>query len=312
MKRIIRVFPRKTSFTPKDEYSFVGDPPMIRPEADEVHISVTFTWDIKEGFRLADAWKPYCPVVSIGGPALNSIANGFEPNVYIRQGVVFTSRGCNNQCPWCLVPKREGGLREIEIHEGNIIQDNNLLQCSRLHLDKVFNMLKKQRTIQFTGGLDSRLITDDIADEIRDLKINQLFLASDTKEAIKPLRKAIKKLRMSRHKIRCYVLLKFNPFETLSDATERMHLIWEAGATPFAQLYQPPDEYIRYPREWLLFARTWSRPAAIYAEMKSLTNKSTGGREMVVKKNWKYCPLCHGDYPPSHWHFKKKGNSQSK
>jgi hypothetical protein len=42
---VIRVFPRRTSLTPTDEYAFVGEPPMLRPEADEVHVSCTFTWD---------------------------------------------------------------------------------------------------------------------------------------------------------------------------------------------------------------------------------------------------------------------------
>lgn len=43
MKRIIRVFPSRTSYTPEDEYVFIGMPPFIIPEHDEVHISCTFT-----------------------------------------------------------------------------------------------------------------------------------------------------------------------------------------------------------------------------------------------------------------------------
>jgi len=45
--KIVRVFPRRTTATPTDEMAFVGDPPppAFRPEADEVHISCTFTWD---------------------------------------------------------------------------------------------------------------------------------------------------------------------------------------------------------------------------------------------------------------------------
>lgn len=27
---------------------------------------------------------------------------------------------------------------------------------------------------------------------------------------------------------------------------------------------------------------------------------------MVIKKGYKFCPICHGDYPPTHWHFKKR------
>ena len=68
---IIRVFPRKTSMTPDDDYAFVGDPPLWRPKADEVHVSVCFTWDIEEGHRLQEAWSQHYPAVKLGGPAID-------------------------------------------------------------------------------------------------------------------------------------------------------------------------------------------------------------------------------------------------
>lgn len=267
-KRIIRVFPKRTSMTPEDSMAFVGPPPLFRPMADLVHLSVTFTWDIAEAKKLAAAWSCYYPV-KFGGPALASPANGFHPGLYVKTGVTFTSRGCNNNCPWCLVPKREGRLREVEISSGNIVQDNNLLQCSQGHIEKVFGMLRSQRHIQLSGGLDTQLITDEIADQIRGLRISQLFLACDTKSAIGSLRRAVKKLQMPRDKVRCYVLIAFNG-ETISEATERMEEVYNAGCLPFAQLYQPPDKYINYSHEWRSLARTWSRPAAMRTVMKKM------------------------------------------
>ena len=253
--------------TPQDDYAFVGDPPsrMIRPEADEVHVSCSFTWDLKEAHRLIGAWQQYYPIVRLGGM---ECANGtFNPGMYVRRGVTFTSRGCNNQCPWCLVPKREGKLREIAIIPGNIVQDNNLLQCNHQHIAKVFDMLRPQHGIQLAGGLDSRLITGDIADAIRSLRINQVFLAADTKASLKPLEKALRRLQLPRNKVRCYALLAFKG-EPMSDGIERLEAIWELGAMPFAQLYQPPDKYIRYSGEWRRLARSWSRPAAMKAKQK--------------------------------------------
>lgn len=44
--RIIRVFPSKTSATPNDDLVRIHTTPSLFDEADEVHISVTFTWDI--------------------------------------------------------------------------------------------------------------------------------------------------------------------------------------------------------------------------------------------------------------------------
>lgn len=252
--------------TPKDDMAFVGDPPMIRPDADEVHISVSFTWNIEEAGRLAKAWAQYYPIVRIGGPAFGSNCDSFTAGFYIRDGVTFTSRGCNNHCPWCLVPEKEGRLRVIvDFPLGNIIQDNNLLQCDRGHIAKVFAMLRTQRAIEFTGGLDSRLITDSIVDDLRSLRIKQLFLSCDTKGALKPLNKVASKLsEFSRQKLRCYVLIAYDG-EAISDAIGRLEDVWAMGFIPFAQLFQPPDCYIQYSNEWRHLARTWSRPAAMKA-----------------------------------------------
>jgi len=266
---VIRVFPRRTALTPTDSMAFVGNPPMFLPEADEVHVSCTFTWDIPEAERLQKAWAQYYPVVKLGGPAFGTPVNGFTPGQYVRQGVTFTSRGCNNQCPWCLVPPREGRLQEYtEFVAGNIIQDNNLLQCSRAHMDKVFAMLRTQHAIEFTGGLDARLVTTEIADAIRGLRLKQLFLACDTDAALPTLERAIKLLQLPRDKVRCYVLCAFGA--TIDQCEERLQRVWRAGAMPFAQLYQSPDKLIHYSREWRALARTWSRPAAMKAHMKGV------------------------------------------
>jgi len=278
--RVIRVFPRKTSFTPTDAYAFVGNPPMIRPEADYVYISCVFSWDVEEAKRLFEAWEQYYKgITHIGGPAFENDAGYFMPGRFVKQGITFTSRGCNNNCPWCLVPKREGKLRTDPVFRaGHIIQDNNLLQCHAPHIKSVFEMLRYQgKAATFSGGIDATLVTDWFADELRTITIDQIFLAADTKSAITPLRKAVAKIGLPRSKVRCYALTKFDPNETIDQAEERMRLIWEAGAMPFAQLYQPPERYIEYTYEWLAFQRTWQRPAAMIARMKALD--STGGAE---------------------------------
>jgi len=74
---IIRVFPHKTNATPNDELVFIGDPTMFA-EADEVHISVTFSWDIPEAERLEKEWRYVAPV-KIGGPALGQRGELFTP-----------------------------------------------------------------------------------------------------------------------------------------------------------------------------------------------------------------------------------------
>lgn len=268
--KVIRVFPRKTNMTPVDPLAFVGLPPMIRPEADEVHISCTFTWDRGYAEYLQNAWGQYYPTVKLGGVAFETPVNGFIPGVYIKNGVTFTSRGCNNNCPFCFVPRLEGKFRPYdEFYAGNIIQDNNILQSDDRHWDKVMSMLKTQHSIQFAGGLQSNLLTDRRASDIRSLKLSQLFMACDYPGALKPLRKAIKKLNLPIDKIRCFVLIGRDN-ESISDARQRLEDVLFSGCFPFAQLYQPPDKYIEYTKEWRNLAREYSRVPIMRSKLKGL------------------------------------------
>lgn len=260
---ILRVFPRRTSMTPDDPLAIVGDPPLglWRPSADRVHISCVFTWDIEECMRLAGAWGKYYDDVKVGGPALGTPFDGFVPGRYVKRGVTFTTRGCNNNCPWCFVPEREGKLGEIrDFAPGHIIQDNNLLQASRLHIRQVIEMLKTQRAAVFSGGIDARLVDDWFVEQLQTITVKEIFLAADTSAALRPLEKALHKLRaLGRNKLRVYVLIAYGN-ETISEAKARLEKVWELGGLPFAQLYQPP-EWKDYSAEWKRFARRWSRPA---------------------------------------------------
>ena len=127
--KIIRVFPRKTSYTPEDEYCFFDFPPIpeMIPEHDEIHVSCTFTWDRPMARELAFQWETATDKpVKLGGVAFGSQTEEFVQGMYLKPNIVFTTRGCNNHCPWCIVPEREGKLRQFEnIPAGNIIQDNN-------------------------------------------------------------------------------------------------------------------------------------------------------------------------------------------
>lgn len=105
---IARVFPSRTAQTPVDDYAFVGNPPLFLPDdITEVHVSVTFSWDLPEAERLCEAWERIAPV-KMGGPATGQRGEEFTPGMYVKQGVTFTSRGCPNNCWFCIVPKRDG------------------------------------------------------------------------------------------------------------------------------------------------------------------------------------------------------------
>lgn len=276
-KRIIRVFPSRNSYTPNDEYAFVGMPQLIIPEHDEIHISCTFTWDKKLCEDLAYQWegrtnKP----VKLGGVAYKSEAYDFVQGMYIKKNIIFTSRGCNNNCPWCCVPKVEGKLKELPVCEGNIIQDNNFLQCSKAHKEKVFEMLKNQHGICFKGGLEADLVDDHFINGLKEIgtrKIKELWLACDTDARLPEFKKACEKLRkagFNRNKIHCYVLSygkdrKKDELRAIS--------VYEAGAMPFVQLYRDfTDTKTEYSSDWNAWARMWQRPAATKSHVEKGTD----------------------------------------
>jgi hypothetical protein len=262
---IARVFPKGVKWIPNDEYVFVGDPPLFIPPVDEVHVSVTFTWHRDEAERLARAWEHIAPV-KIGGPAYPEPSGDFVPGMYIKKGVVITSRGCPNNCSFCVVPKREGAIRELPITDGWIVQDDNLLACSRSHFDAVIEMLKRQpERPQFTGGLDPELFTGYHASEIFSVKPEQIFFAYDTPNDWDPLVHAIgiaHDAGFTAKKIRTYVLIGYKN-DTMEKAEARCQAVYDLGSYPMAMLYR--DEGGKCDMGWRRLQKTWCRPAAIYA-----------------------------------------------
>lgn len=267
--KILRVFPISTSMTPDDDMVAVGSPGLFRPEADEVHVSVTFTWDIPEGLHLERAWRKYYPNVRIGGPAFGNRGGNFTAGMYVKQGVTITSRGCPNRCPWCLV---KIPFRELDtIEPGHTVQDDNILAASKKHFRKVIAMLKQQpEPARFAGGLEARRLTQWHVDMMREIRIGELWFAADTWDGLFRLQKKADLLWwLPRRKLRCFVLI--GRFETIPEAEKRLELVWDSGFLPFAQLYQPED-YIKYSQEWKDLARKWSRPAAMFANHKEVVS----------------------------------------
>jgi hypothetical protein len=274
---IARVFPRRTAATPSDALAFVGPPPLFLPAVQEVHVSCTFTWDLPEAERLARAWTAQGYAVSIGGPAYGTPAGEFVPGLYLGAGYTITSRGCIRHCPWCLAAHREGGILELPIRDGHDVLDNNLLACSRRHVDAVLDMLARQaKPGRFTGGLDARLLVTmpDVAAKIARGRLDVAYLAYDTPSAWPAMERAVKLLRhhggwsdaRARRRVGVYLLAGFDPSDNETSIIRRAEEVVALGATPFLMIYRPPTRE-KDPRLEALkrSLRRWMRPASIFA-----------------------------------------------
>jgi hypothetical protein len=244
-------------------------PCFIPEDVTEVHVSITFTWDLLEGERLANAWSRIAPV-KIGGPATGMRGEDFIPGRYLREGYVITSRGCPNQCWFCSVPTREGKLRELPITEGYNLLDDNLLACSEDHIRKVFAMLERCKYMgrpQFTGGLEAKRLKSQHIALLETLRPKEIFFAYDTPDDLPPLEEAAKLFQGagygSRSILRCYVLVGY-PGDDFQAAEHRLETVLRLGIGPMAMLFR--DEQGRTPAlEWRRFQRAWARPAMIYS-----------------------------------------------
>ena len=277
--KTIRLFPIRTKATPDDSDVRVGDQlsPGLFDTADEVHISVTFTWHLSWAERAAQNWRHVAPV-RIGGPATGEPSGDFVPGMYMKRGYVITSRGCPYKCWFCSVPRREGVLRELPVTDGWIVTDDNLLACSPEHIDRVFEMLARQpHKPRFVGGLEARLMTPYLARRLAALRPKSMYFAYDTADDLEPLISAGKILTAAGFSkpscvMRCYVLIGYDG-DTFAAATKRLRAAWNAGFFPMAMLYRdggknPPSA------EWACYQRTWANPHILGANLKKYVGEA--------------------------------------
>lgn len=276
---MLRVFARKTKWTPTDDMAFYAEPPLFVRDwksSELVLVSATFTWDIEKAYALARAWSRHFDNVQVGGPAFGDRGGEFVPGRFIKHGVTFTSRGCPKRCPWCLVPQREGKIRELDIQPGYIVQDNNLLACSRGHQEKVFEMLLRQPiSSSFPGGLDLDYLDVWHIEQFKMLfkhhKLGCIFVAFDTEKSLEELPRA-KDLFDDFHIGRCfaYVLIGFKG-DTIEKAESRLERVYdsERGFLPFAMLFDGN----KVNPAWEQLQRKWCRPAAYRPKKDPVANE---------------------------------------
>lgn len=262
---IARVFPRKTNMSPDDPLAFFGMPTLeaMAMDIDEVHISVTFSWDLEKADELYEAWQVLGVPVEVGGPAFGDrMAETFTPGMYVKKGAIVTSRGCSKDCWFCSVPKcANGRIVELPIQDGWNVLDDNILGTSESHFRGVIDMLSRQpQKAVFSGGLEPSFLQPWQAELLRSINPKTMYTAYDTKDDYEPLRNMAKVMwnagfSPKGHQIKCYCLCGYEG-DSFEDAEKRMKQIMDVGFLPFAMLYR--DESGETDREWRKFQREWA------------------------------------------------------
>lgn len=246
---------------------------------NRAYLSVVFSWDLQRAYQRAIWWRAQGYEVLAGGPAVAYNPDFLRDVASVNDGVpaltrhnpdaTRTSTGCIRNCPFCIVPKIEGALRELEHWEPRpMVCDNNFLACSRAHFDRSIDRLKSVRQVDFNQGLDARELTPYKAQRLAELDLKCLRLAWDSLSYEKGFHRAFELLTETgfpAEKIHVYILFGFK--DTVEDALYRLETVKSLGAWPNPMRYQPlgalvKNEYVApgwTKRELARAGRYWSR-----------------------------------------------------
>lgn len=211
--------------------------------ADEVIYGGT-GYDLKN--KLPDEIENQCPDYSVYG----------FPEAY-----GFLTRGCPNNCKFCIVSKKEGRISHQvsdlqDFHKGRKeikLLDPNILACKN-HEDLLRQLSGSGAWVDFTQGLDIRLTTKDNIKLLNRVKTKMVHFAwdnpkQDLAEHFKRFNKhsEIKDYR----KKSVYVLTNFG--STHDEDLYRIYTLRELGYNPYIMIYDKPHapRRVRLLQRWV-------------------------------------------------------------
>jgi hypothetical protein len=161
----------------------------------------------------------------------------------------FLTRGCCNNCSFCIVSQKEGmcshkvadlsewwrGQKEI------ILLDANILACKD-RVSLLQSLIDSGATVDFTQGLDARFITPEIAEMLGKIKTKMYHFAFDFMKNEKAIIKGLKTyakicgLPSSCSDKAVYMLTNYDT--THEEDLYRIRMIEECGFVPDVRVYR--------------------------------------------------------------------------
>lgn len=218
---------------------------------DRVYMSKVFTFtpdidtviDADEIIRGGTGYKDYGSLP----PEIEAAYPDYSIYPNYKAAIGFLTRGCIRNCPWCIVPRKEGHIRpaatwqEIKRPDSReiVFLDNNVLACDH-GLQQIEDMGGKPVWVDFNQGLDARLITSEVAQLLARLHwMRFLRLSCDTSAMLPVIERATRYLMeagVAKYRFWAYALV-----QDVNEAHARVMALEQMGVQTFAQPYRDYD-----------------------------------------------------------------------
>ena len=176
----------------------------------------------------------------------------------------FLTRGCPRGCHFCHTGAKDGlksvkaaDLSEFWSGQKNIVLlDQNILACHEWN-DLLNQIADSKSYIDFNGGLDIRMMTEEKAQLIRKIRCKMIHFAWDRyedKNMIVPKFKEFKRITgWDKRKLTVYVLVNFDT--TAEQDLERIYMLRDLGYWPYVMIYNKertrPTDTVRRMQRWV-------------------------------------------------------------
>lgn len=172
----------------------------------------------------------------------------------------FLTRGCCNNCDFCIVSKKEGlcsqkvaDLSEWWDGQKNIVLlDANILAC-RDRLSLLEQLQKSNAVIDYTQGLDARFVNEETAKAILKTKYKEIHFAFDFMKNESEILKGLNTfMRIKNNSYQPIVYMLTNYDTTHEEDIRRIKLIQECGCKPDVRIYRKhtADRFLRDLQRW--------------------------------------------------------------
>lgn len=184
----------------------------------------------------------------------------------------FLTRGCPRGCSFCHVQNMQGS-RAVKVADLSefwsgqpyiVLLDPNISACKEWK--ELFQQLIDSKAyIDFSQGLDIRLMTDDKIEMLSKMKVKQVHFAWDRyedREIILPKLQHFKEItKWSRQKIIVYCLVGDRERRVTDQDLDRIYTMREIGVDPYVMIYDkeslPKSHELKKLQRWVNSRPIW-------------------------------------------------------